>query len=509
MASDIGSLISPLPQRYDRLRIDAAFVYTADPADPVIAGGSILIEDATIVAVGSSAEVDAIEQELPTAPSDRTRRIDARDRMVLPGLINDHWHEASALRAYAGSTVSPDDSDTAPSPFAGGGDMRIISTLFDDFRGITAALPGELAHLAALESFVTQLRSGTTTVADFGSLNRPDVLAAEALRTGIRAVVSGYGVDGVCRPGENAFVHTQETAEVLEQFRTVLDRYNRHESGLLRAMPSILFGLSASDELMLGANELAHRFDTPIATHISAGATENATSLEVFGCRSVERWHRLGLLSPRVVSAHTAFADDDELGWLLDAGVHITHSPQRYGATGENVITTTKQILRLLSAKAPVSLSTDGDPLPLGGMPESMRMGWLAYNEAAGDPSVVTPMRALSMATLRGAEALGWQREIGSLTVGKKADLITVPINDFRYVGLQRPLQAFLSAGGSGDIDMVIVDGRVLVEDRAITFIDEHELANAFLTASTEFARALGAEIHRPLRQQRTLRTRK
>ncbi|MEV6338768.1 amidohydrolase family protein [Nocardia vinacea] len=495
MSSDATPLVSPLPHRYARLRIDAAFVYTADPNRPVIADGSVLIGEETILAVGTSAQVDDFERDLPAAVSGRTRRIDARDRMVLPGLINDHWHEASALRAHAGMTVQPDDADTAPSPFSNGADMRAVTVLFDNFRVITSAMPQELAYLAALQSLVSELRSGTTTVGDFGSINRPNTLATATLQTGIRAVVTSYGIDGVCRPGENSFVRTRDTAEVLDQARAVLDRYNRHSSGLLRAMPSILSGMSTSDELMLGASELAEAFDTPIATHLAATATEGSASREIFGCRPVERWHRLGVLSSRVVSAHTAFADDDELDWLLDAGVHITHSPQRYGATGENVITTTRQILRLLSAEAPVSLSTDGDPLPLGGMPESMRMGWLAYNEAAGDSTVITPMRALSMATLRGAEALGWQDEIGSLTVGKKADLITVPINDFRYVGMRRPLQAFLSAGGSGDIDMVIVDGRVLVEARELTFIDERELAEAFMIASTEFARALGADI--------------
>ncbi|WP_433710180.1 amidohydrolase family protein [Nocardia sp. CA-084685] len=373
--------------------------------------------------------------------------------------------------------------------------MGAVSVIFDGFRAVTAAMPPELARLAALESLTSQLRSGTTTVGDFGSINRPDALAAAVLETGIRAVVTAYGVDGVCTPGESTFVRTQDTAEVLSQTSVVLERYNRHESGLLRAMPSILTHISASDELMLGVDELARRFDTPIATHIAALDTESHTSREVFGCRSIERWHRLGLLSPRIISAHTAFADDDELGWLLDAGVHITHSPQRYGATGENVITSTKQILRLLNAKAPVSLSTDGGPLPVGGMPEAMRMGWLAYNEAAGDSTVVTPMRALSMATLRGAEALGWAAEIGSLSVDKKADLITVPINDFRYRGMRRPLQSFLMAGGSGDVDMVIADGRVLVEDRKLTFVDERELAHEFLAAATEFARALGADI--------------
>ena len=494
MSLDINSLIDALPDRYDRLRIDAAYVYTADPDRPVIADGSVLIADTTILAVGSSAEVDQVERDLEPAPA-RTRRIDASDRMLLPGLINDHWHEAAALRAYAGLTVQPDDADTSAGLYAHGGDMRAMTVLFNDFAGITAAMPEELAQLSALESLVAQLRSGTTTIGDFGSINRPDTIASAALASGARVMVTGYGVDGVCTPGESGFTPTRDAAEVLEQTVSVLERHGRHKSGLVRAMPSVLTAMGASDELMVGAHALAERFDTPLATHIAAAATEAAVSREVFGVRPVERWHRLGLLSSRLVSAHTAFADDDELGWLLDAGVHITHSPQRYGATGENAITSTRQVLRLLGAGASVSLSTDGDPLPLGGMPEAMRMGWLAYNEAAGDPTVMTPMRALSMATRRGAQALRWDDEIGSLTAGKKADLFTVPIHDFRYTGMRRPLQAFLSSGGSGDIDMVVADGRILVENKALTFLDEHALSAAFLTASTHFARALGAPI--------------
>lgn len=494
MSLDIESLIDALPDRYDRLRIDAAYVYTADPDRPVIADGSVLIADDTILAVGSSAEVDQIERDLGPAP-ERTRRIDASDRMLLPGLVNDHWHEAAALRAYAGLTVPLDDADTSAGLYAHGGDIRAMTVLFNDFAGITAAMPEDLAQLSALESLVSQLRSGTTTIGDFGSINRPDTIASAGLHAGVRVMVTGYGVDGVCRPGEPGFAPTRDTAEVLEQTASVLERFARHKSGLVRAMPSVLSAMGASDELMLGAHHLAERFDTPLATHIAAAATESAVSKEVFGVRPVERWHRLGLLSSRLVSAHTAFADDDEFAWLLDAGVHITHSPQRYGATGETAITATRQVLRLLSAGAPVSLSTDGDPLPLGGMPEAMRMGWLAYNEAAGDPTVITPMRALSMATLRGAQALRWDEEIGSLTAGKKADLFTVPIHDFRYTGMRRPLQGFLSAGSSGDIDMVIADGRILVENSALTFLDEHALSSAFLAASKQFARVLGAEI--------------
>lgn len=495
LTAEFGSITTTLPDRYDQLRIDAGWVYTADPKCPVIVGGSVLVEGDEIIAVGTSAEVDAAERSSETTGR-RTRRVNAANRMVLPGLVNDHWHELGVLRAASGLTVDPDDCHTERGPFAGGGDMPGLSMFFDSFWDLVPLLPENLMRLAALEGYVAQLRSGTTCVADFGSVNRPDILRDAILSSGIRGTVTTYGVDGVCYPGGSSFTRTRETAEILAQTEALLQHCLADSSGRLRAMPSVLFGMGATDELIKGAADLAARYDTPLATHLSAAANELAQSASYLGVRPVERWHRLGVLSDRVISAHTAFADEDEFSWLIEAGVHLTHCPQRYGTTGEMTITGTKQILRFLEATDRVSLSTDGDPLPLGFMPETMRMAWLAYNEAAGDPRTVTPMHALSMATLAGARALRWEDQIGSLTAGKKADLLTVPVTDYRYTGLARPLQSFLAMGGSGDVDMVIADGRILVEDGRATFVNEAELAAEFLEESLKFATAMPAQPH-------------
>ncbi|HKT76706.1 MAG TPA: hypothetical protein VJQ78_08220, partial [Sphingobium sp.] len=161
--SAIDSLVAPLPGRHDRLRIDGAFLYTADPARPVIADGSLLVQEDRIVAVGTRAEVDAYESGLPPVTGS-TRHVDATNSMILPGLVNNHWHESSALMALGTVTEDPDDSDTTSGGMADGTDVSAASGHFLQLMDLVEALPPELAYLFALRSYAVQLRSGTTCV---------------------------------------------------------------------------------------------------------------------------------------------------------------------------------------------------------------------------------------------------------------------------------------------------------------------------------------------------------
>ena len=489
--SAIDSVIAPLPERYDRLRIDGAFLYTADPARPVITDGSLLVEEDRIVAVGDRAQVDVYEARLSPMRGS-TRRIDASNSMILPGLVNNHWHESSALMALGTATDDPDDCDTTAGGMDDGGDISAASGHFLQLAGLIESLPPELAYLFAFRSCAVQLRSGTTCVADFGSANRPGELAQAVLASGIRGVVTQYGVDGECPANDSRFVRTLDTDKVLAETETMLSRYGNHESGRLRAMPSALWQMNASDELLTGMEALAKRFDTPWGSHLAGFGNESKATLHYFGVRAIERMHRLGVLSDRLISVHTAYADPDEFDWLVRSGVHLTYSPQKYGASGEAPIISTGMILKFLKAGAPVTFSSDGDVRPMGHMPEAMRMGWLQCNESGGDRSILTPMKTLSMATRQAAQSLGWASDIGMLAPGMKADFFTVRLDDWRFDAMRRPLDTFLIMGGSSDVDMVVVDGRILVENRALTFLDEAGLSRAFVEGVRGFAAQLG-----------------
>lgn len=142
-----------------------------------------------------------------------------------------------------------------------------------------------------------------------------------------------------------------------------------------------------------------------------------------------------------------------------------------------------------------MSVSTDGAAVPLGGMPEAMRAVWQLYNEMYADPTEVLPTDALAMATRLPARGLDLGERIGSLEPGKQADLLLVPAGDWRYLLNPRPLEGFLSLGGSMDVETVIVAGRVLIEDGRSTALDEDALEAEYLEALSSFTvRCLGVD---------------
>jgi cytosine/adenosine deaminase-related metal-dependent hydrolase len=481
-----------LPRRDRVTFIRNAFVYSADADNNIYPQGAILVHGDRIVAVGPVAEVERQVAALGSGsvlPEDgeqttgSVRVIDAGGKMAFPGLVNAHWHEAFVFRAVTGTLLAPDDRNDDPGPFANGGDFGALSVQFDGQYDFGRLLTDDEAYVVALYSLWTQLRAGTTCYADIGSANKPEAIARATLDLGIRGRVGLWACDGVCAPGESGFRRTRDSDDVLAAIETVVQRWGSHPSGRLRAIPSVISVPNASDELCVGLKAIADRFSTPYGTHLAALRSEQPFVEERFGKRSIARFEDLGLLTDRLIGVHTAFITDDERRRLMAARVAINHAPGKYGAYGETTISETEQIAAFIRDDGLVSLSTDGDGNPIGAMPEAMKLAWLGHNEAVGDLTRVPPSRALAMATRHAAEALVWADRIGSLEPGKKADLVLVPIDDWRYEGVNRPLQQFLALGSSGDIDTVMVDGRLLVENGRATGVDEQALTSAYRAA--------------------------
>ncbi|GAA4729241.1 amidohydrolase family protein [Phytohabitans rumicis] len=466
----------------EALLIRDGFVHTADPADTVHVRGSVLALDGRIAAVGPTREVDAVAAGL------RPRTIDARGHLVLPGFVNPHWHEqfAAVLDPYASGQPPRGlvyDLDDRPGWMALGGDIQDMSVRFDRAYQRATALEPDEAEAIARYSLWTQLRGGTTTIGDVGSMNRPEAVVAAVRALGMRGVLSVWASDACCPPDEDRFRRTRDAGEVLARVEALLRDCAADGTGRIRAMPSVIYSPNMIDELGAGLGELARRFDTPLATHIGALRNEADVVRGYFGETPIRRFAKLGLLTDRLIAVHCAFADEEERRMLREARVHISHSPAKYGTSGESGLSGSRQIIELFRAGLDVSVSTDGQAQAVGGMPETMRLAWLGHNEVWSDDTAVRPSTALAMGTRLAARGLRWADQIGSLEPGKQADLVLVPATDWRYLFRPRPLAAFLQLGGSTDVDTVIVGGRVLLSGGRATEVDEDELRERFAAA--------------------------
>ncbi|MFY1634930.1 amidohydrolase family protein [Solwaraspora sp. WMMB335] len=470
------------------LLIRGAYIHPGGDGE-VLPDGCLLAVDGRIAYVGPSTDADRLLAALPTAERQRTLEVDGRAFLVLPGFVNAHWHDLFALRfPFNGALRPASDRADLPGFLARGGDLYTVCRIFDGFHDVVGALEPAEALAIARYSLWTQLRAGVTTIADAGSVNRPDALAEAAAGLGMRLMLGTWTTDAVCVPTEVQPQRTRDTDEVLAELEVTLKRCTGDDSGLLRGRVAPVYPITMTDELGRGLAELADRFDVPVATHVGAQRNEAEFTARHFGITPVRRLAALGLLNPRLMAIHCAFADAQERRLLREAEVHINHSPAKYGAAGESALTETRLIPELRRAGMDVSLSTDGAPLSFAGMPEAMRAAWQMHNELYADPTVVRPSDALAMATSIAARGLGWDDEIGALTPGSRADLVLIRRDDWRYTLNPRPLEVFLSIGGSADVDTVVVGGRVLIDGGRGVTADEERLRADYIEAVAEFA---------------------
>lgn len=452
-----------------RILIDNAFIYTATDSPVFIQGGWILIDDDRFAEIGSN---DSPKPQVDSV-------VDGAGKLVLPGLINPHWHESFT----APIDERADDRGLCPTAYANGGDIEGLGALFGFISGVGKRLTPEESLAIARWSLWTQLRSGTTAIGDVGSANNGFGLAQAALDLGMRIRVSRWGAD-ILIPNKGSYCSViADPQEQIEDCMALVEAFHQHVSGRVDVMPSVMGAFAASDQLLGGMGELADRYGLPLATHLAPLRNEREAVQRIFGCSPVERFERLGLVNERLLAVHTAYASDEEYRRLLEAKVNICHSPAHYGMLGERTLSETGQLGRFIRDGACVSCSTDGDISFIGGMPEAMRACHLGHNEALNDNTACPPVTTLLTATLNGAKALGWQDRIGSIQVGKQADLILVDMDDYRYRIGAHPLRTFLVAGGCRDVDSVMVDGQWVVRQRNSPVVDESALWDDYCSA--------------------------
>ncbi len=416
----------------------ARYVVTMDPARRVIENGALALRGERIVGVGTRAEIDGRYQA--------KQRLDRPEALILPGLINAHTHAPMSLfRGIAD-------------------DLRLQEWLKKyifpaEAKNVSPEFVRWGTRLACLE----MLLSGTTTYAEMYYYE--DVVAEATKEAGLRGVL-GETIIGFPVPD------AKTPAEALRFTERYIQRF-RGDSLIVPAVaPHALY--TNSEETLRACRALANRYGVPLMTHLEETKPGREQALAKWKKSSVQVLDSWGILNGRTLAAHVVWADDADLEMLKVRGVGIAHCPSSNTKLASGIAPVAK-MLRLGLA---VGLGTDG---PAGSnndfnLFEEMDLAAKLQKVTTGDPQVLPAPQALEMATLLGARALGLEKETGSLETGKRADLITVRLDQPNAVPLYNVYSQIVYALKGCDVRDVMVNGRLVVRDRQALTLDARQV---------------------------------
>lgn len=423
-----------------KLVIKDAFVLTMTSKDSPVLCRDIAIEEGVITHIGV----------VPNAfiPD---RIIDGKGHIAMPGLINAHTHMAmSLLRNYAD-------------------DLPLMEWLSEKIWPIEGHLNGEAVYAGTLLSLIELIRSGVTTYRDMYFYMEDVARATEVV--GLRAVL-GLGLVGVTDPEQ----------KLLSQTKAFHQQWHKSCNGRIRVEVAPHAPYTCSDDYLKAAFELTQTLETSMHIHLSESLTEVKSSYDTNGVSPVKHLEDLGVLNNRVSAAHCVHIDQNDIEILKRHGVSVLYNPSSNLKLGNGFA----PITQLMEAGVNVAIGTDGSSSNNNlNLFEELHLAALVNKGITGDPTALPAYKVLEIATINGAKALGIDHLVGTLEVGKRADLILIDLEKPHLVPHHDLVSAVVYSAAATDVSHVICDGVVLMEDYQLTCIDEKKvMAQAKLEAS-------------------------
>lgn len=420
--------------------IEHATIVTVDRERRIFGDGSVLVDGRDIIQVGPAREV--------RPPRPPARVIDGRRRVVLPGFVDTHVH----LSEHLNRGLLLDD-------------IRVDRYLPDWLIPLYSVMTPEEEQVAALLACVEMIRTGTTTFCEAGTLFDVVAVAEAVEQTGMRAILGRWSWDLASGPGRLK----QTTAEALKANEDMLATVNGRGNGRIGAWPLLLGFGTCSAELMRGAKALADRHGVGWGMmHFASHPSRKTADTIPLGDLDA-----LGVLAPNTKLAHMVYVNDADIRLLARRGVKITHCPTA-GLKHIKGIGAHGRFPEMLAAGVCVSLGGDsGNGSNHFDMLRMMYLVATVYKDARLDVGVMPPERVLEMATIRGAEALLLDRQIGSVEPGKRADLVLYDLDTPEWRPLLNPLNNLVYAATGASVRTVLIDGRVVLDEGRLTTLDE------------------------------------
>jgi len=417
------------------------YVVTMDRERRVFERADVLVEDRHIAGVG----------RIPRARmSPGAEVVDARGKIVLPGLVNTHVHLSQQLaRGIA------DDVD-------------LLTWLHDRIWPFESALTPEDSYVSSLACCAELIRSGVTAFAEAGG-QHVDGMARAVGESGLRAVLVQSTMDtGQGLPAE----WVKSTDACLERQEALFSRLHGSAGGRIRVWFGLRTLFNCSDALVTRTKALADRHEVGVNMHLAEVLDEVRYVTETRGTTPVEHMASLGALGSNLVAVHTVWLTPREIDLFALHDVKVSHNP----AAAMKMLGFAS-IPEMLQKKICVSIGTDGAPSNNRmDVIDEMYLATLIHKGRLLDPTVLPAQQALEMVTVNGARCLRWEEEIGALEAGRRADLIVVDPRSPGMMPLHDPVSSLVYAMHSSNVEASMCDGQWLMRERSLLTIDESAL---------------------------------
>ena len=477
--SALGGTAEPARRRRTFLQ-GLDFALTVDPANRVIRDATIVVERDRLLAVGPTAEVGATLQ-----PEGDDVVMSGAGLGATPGFVDTHVHLSETL-------------SRASFPDCLGTRAWVFNWVMPFYGELTA----EDERVSVVVAAIEMLKSGTTCFLDMGALRDPWTTVPALAAIGIRGVTGRHAAD--VRPEtvpprwsesmmeRHFFPNAAAALDVLE---ACVRELNGAGDGRITCWVNIQGKEPCSAELHVGARDLAQRLGVGTTYHI-ASTVEEARSVERrHGRTPVARIAALEGLGSNLVLAHATAVGEEEIGMLAQHDTKVAFCPGTSLKLAKGA-TLVGKYPEMMDAGVTVGVGTDG--VSASGNLDLKRQMYLAaglFKDARRDPSAVGAERALRMATIDGARALGMDAEIGSLEEGKKADFVLFDLDHIEWTAYRDAVQALVWSATSASISQTWVDGRALFVDGVVTTApDEAELRSEARARAARLIQAAGLD---------------
>lgn len=417
--------------------ISAKWVIPVVPRNTVLQDHSVVIESGKITALLPT--VKALKK-YPNA-----EQIERNSHAIMPGLINSHTHAAMSLfRGIAD-------------------DVPLMEWLEGHIwpaedKWVSPEFMRDGTRLAIAE----MLMSGTTCFNDM--YFHSDIVAKTAQDMGIRAFVGMIVLDFPSNWAANADEYFQKGLAVHDEVRSL----SRVNATIAPHAP-----YTVSDATLERVRTYADELFVPIHMHVHETADEVSKAEQEQGERPLARLHKLGLLNPRMMAVHMTHLTNEEISLSAEQGIHVVHCPESNLKLASGIC----PVSQLLDAGANVCLGTDSassnNDLDMLG---EMRTACLIAKTTVNDARALPAWQALEMATINGAKALNMQNEIGSLEVGKSADIVAIDLNHLSTQPVYNPISQIVYSASRDQITDVWVEGHARVSDKQLVNQDTQSI---------------------------------